>query len=366
LSIYRDKLSAPTVATCPFRRDVRARDDTETATCKLLEALLGLQSDRWCQVGRDACEACCRSFPPSTTSLNPVVASLVYHAGTRIAAGLSPGDARDRIEATARRAAEALNVVHPAAERVTVARPASGRPLRQLVPAPMARHGKIDEWAVGVTTAPRREPTLEACLESIARAGWDRPYLFVDGAVRIPERFGDLRGTFRDEKLGAWPSYYLALTELLMRQPHADAYLIVQDDVVFFDRENLREYLEEALWPGETSPLVSLYCAQPDARPEPGWHCRQGWVAGAHAFVFPPPLAKHFLTDRPVFDHRWADDPVWACCVDDVMHHWAKTAGIDVWFPSPSLAQHIGESSTLWPHAGIDQSRRADRFAGEL
>ena len=35
-----------------------------------------------------------------------------------------------------------------------------------------------------------------------------------------------------------------------MREPEADAYLLLEDDVLFFDREDLRVYLEDVLWRG--------------------------------------------------------------------------------------------------------------------
>jgi hypothetical protein len=366
--MYRKKLIATTVETCKFRGDVRREGDAEVATCGLLAALIGCREHEWCNVGRDACDACCQSFPPSKNNVNPVIASLVYEAARRIMAAKPAGCDLRRIQEAGREVAKHLGVVYPADQAAIVRKPTAPRALCELVPRPQKRRGRrVRHWAVGVTTAPRREPTLEACLESLSRAGWERPYLFIDSAVRIPDRFSDLPGTFRDEKLGAWPNYYLALMELLMRRPHADAYLIVQDDVVFFDRENLRAYLEEMLWPGSSTPLVSLYCSEADSRPEPGWHQRQrGWVSGAHAFVFPPPLAKAFVMDRPVFQHRWAADPVWAVCVDDVIHHWAKDRRLEIWFPSPSLAQHVGDASTLWPAARALGSRRADRFAGDL
>ena len=366
--MYRKKLSAPTVESCKFRGDVRREDDTEVATCRLLKAMLGRGDPRWCEVMRDACDACCQSFPPSKENLNPVVASLVYEACARIVAAGPASRQLERIRELGQRAAEQLHVIYPTDQPAIIPQRTASGPLSKLVPPPRARRGRrVRNWAVGVTTAPRREPTLEACLESLVRAGWPAPHLFVDSAVRIPDRFLDLPGTFREEKLGAWPNYYLALAELLMRAPYADAYMIVQDDVVLFDRENLREYMEQMLWPGRSTAMVSLYCCEVDSRPESGWHRRRrSWPSGAHVFVFPPQLAKAFVMDPSVFAHRWEPDPVWARCVGDLIDNWARDRRLDVWFPTPSLAQHIGHASTLWPGARAVGSRRADRFAGDL
>jgi hypothetical protein len=366
--MFRKKLRAPTVDTCKFRSDVRQTDGAEVATCRLLKTLLGGRHDRWCHVSRHACDACCQSFPPSKKNINSVVASLVYQAAQKILAASPAGADLERIRGLAEAATQQLNVVHPDDYPPSVSKQGGSTLLTELVPQPAKRYGRrVRRWAVGVTTAPRRQPTLEVCLESLVRAGWERPHLFVDSAVRVPERFLDLPGTFRDEQLGAWPNYYLALVELLMRHPHADAYMILQDDVLLFDRENLRAYLEEVLWPASSTVLVSLYCSLADSRPESGWYRRRrGWVAGAHAFLFPPQLAKAFVTDQSVFAHRWASDPEWGRCVGDLIDNWTRDRRLDVWFTTPSLAQHIGDTSTLWPNARAVGGRRADRYAGDM
>ncbi|HUT94803.1 MAG TPA: hypothetical protein VMY37_35425 [Thermoguttaceae bacterium] len=366
--MYRSRLKPPTVDTCKFRRDVRREDGVEVGTCTLLKTLMDCHDDRWCRVRRDACDACCQSFPPSRRSVNPAVASLLCDATAKIVAARPAGYDLERIEDLGRAAVERLSLVCSEHEAHLVPTKAGSSRLSQLVPPPARRRGRIvHNWAVGVTTAPRGQPTLEACLESLVRAGWDRPHLFVDSAVRVPDRFSHLPGTFRDEKIGAWPNYYLALMELLMREPYADAYMIVQDDAVLFDRESVREYLKEVLWPGRSSVLVSLYCSQLDSLPDPGWHSREGgWISGAHAFVFPPQLAKAFVMDRPVFDHRWTPGPSRASCLDDLIGEWATGRGVDVWFPTPSLAQHVGDASTLWPAARAIEGRRAEPFAGDL
>lgn len=372
--MFRNKLAAPTVETCRYRRDVRGRGHEEMATCRLLRTLLGRGKETWCQVRRDACDACCQSFPPSAQSINPVVASLVYHAASRILEGHAAGDDLEQVKAAARQAASRLHLSQheqPRSgpmDRPTATVAGGGPSLAALLPSPARRHGPtVRQWAVGVQTSPRREATLEACLTSLLRAGWDRPCLFIDSAVRVPDRFAHLPGTFRDARMGAWPSYYLALAELMMRRPHADAYMLVQDDVVFFDRENLRQYLEEILWPCRRPALVSLYCSAYDTQPQPGWHRRRrAWGAGPLAMVFPTPLAKAFVLDENVFGHRWDADPERAVRVVDVLDKWIRACRLDVWFPTPSLAQHIGETSTVWDVARSTGPRRANRFAGDM
>src|SRR5262249_53127337 len=156
-----------------------------------------------------------------------------------------------------------------------------------LPPARPCGRPRVREWAAGVVSSPRRQPTLGAILESMIRAGWDAPYLFLDGAVRVPGRFAHLPGVLRDPRVGCWPNYYLALAELVMRRPDADAYLVAEDDARFFDAEVLREYLEQMLWPSPHPCIISLYCSSIYSTPYFGWRplsTRWGW--GSLALIF--------------------------------------------------------------------------------
>src|SRR5207244_12425388 len=79
----------------------------------------------------------------------------------------------------------------------TNARLAQPLPTRRSSDLPSERKSpRVQNWAVGVTTAPRPQPTLHSCLDSLFRAGWQEPRLFVDSAVTIPDRFSDLPLTF--------------------------------------------------------------------------------------------------------------------------------------------------------------------------
>jgi len=415
------------VEQCPFRDQVREEKGTESARCRLLQEITGVEKSQWCRVGRDACEACCRSFPPSHAEINPVIASLLYQLTDRVIArggivGCPAGKATalqswaqvnlevDHPEGDLSRQPEratktccylgprrgvriqpsasghlqlpVFDCRHPNHEETTLEECESCRdwaaqpgpvpsPIEQLVPAPGKRRGpRIRRWAVGVTTAPRRQPTLALCLDSMTRAGWDSASslrLFVDSAVTIPERFADLPLTFRESKIGAWPNYYLALMELLMRDPEADAFMLVQDDAIFYDRQDLRAHLEQVLWPADPVGLVSLYCSKAYTQRKPGWHKKKGrWAWGALAFIFPRELAKRFVCDPIVLDHRWSGPKSGLVIIDFVIGAWASRHNVAIYYPCPSLVQHIGDTSTLWPHERAANIRRADRFAGEM
>jgi hypothetical protein len=221
---------------------------------------------------------------------------------------------------------------------------------------------------VAVVSAPRRRPTLDATVASLIRAGWTTPYLFLDGTVRVPQHFADLPGVLREPRIGCWPNYYLALSELLMRHPDADAYLLAEDDALFYDAEVLREYMEEMLWPDSRGCIVSLYCPSAYAAHRFGWQAlKSSWSLGALAFIFPRHVAQDFLLHPSVCNHRWgrwgqADGGL--ANTDIVIGSWAWRRRIPVWYPSPSLVQHIGVTSTLNPHLQATGERRAETWVG--
>jgi hypothetical protein len=407
---------------CPFREQVRSEGDREVARCNLLGQLSGIAGGPLCDVRRDACETCCASFPPTPSQPNPAVAGLLYRLCEQvIERGGIPGVDAEKAAKLGSWAEQHLEYCWEEAPRASSAREADGScihfgdpvgfrpvatahgfdqmifykcrhpdhrettpeqclrcrdwsdsggpppaPLVDLVPAPACRHGaRVGTWAVGVITAPRRKPTLDDCLDSLIRAGWERPRLFVDSATTIATRHEGLPITLREPRIGAWPNYYLALVELQMREPEADAYMLVEDDVIFFDRQDLRAYLEDVLWPADPCGAVSLYCSSVYTQPEPGWHEFAGeWVWGALAFIFPRESVRQLIGDPGVLAHRTRREEGLED-TDALIGRWSHRRGLPIHYPTPSLVQHIGDTSSLWPAMRALGFRRADRFAGD-
>jgi hypothetical protein len=188
----------------------------------------------------------------------------------------------------------------------------------------------------------------------------------MDSAVRISANFGHLPGTLRSPAAGAWPNHYLSLLELTFRQPDADAYLIVQDDALIYDGENVRAYLEQTLWPEGRLPIVSLFCPEPYTAEHYGWHrYRKNWIWGAQAFIFPRAVVQRYLRDRAICEHRWRSVSGGRTQIDVLIGWWARRRRIPFWSPTPSLVQHIGETSTLWADCLLDGPRLARLFAGD-
>lgn len=336
------------------------------------QLLLGLETSS-AEVSMETCESCCRSFLPTREDLNPVVASLLW---SRCENALTDGrlsadfELSERLVKLRDLAESSLPLVFAdeddlptnstcdeIEERGTVEQ------LLQMLSMPNYSGGTLTSWAVGITTAPRRQPTLERCLRSLQACGWDQLHLFIDGDVSVAEEFSAASRTTRQPAAGAWRNFYLSLSELLRRSPTATALMMVQDDALWPTHLPVRDYLEQIRWPDDGRFVISPYCCADYTEEKSGWHeFRDTWAYGAVALIFSRSAAEEFLAD-PIVVERCCHD--YQAGIDTVIGEWAKRRGIRVIFPTPSLVQHIGEVSTLWPTARAVGLRRATRFVGD-
>lgn len=345
---------------CPHRR----RGDSQgEAWCSLVKQVTGVEEPGLCRVSEDACRACCQSFPPSPQHLNAIVTSLVYCLTTEILS-------RSGVPGCNSRQAAEINEL--AARNVPFDYDQADSPSQAITSSPSTKRNRrsrssrqIHHWAVGVTTAARDVETLPQCLDTLAHAGWEKPRIFVDGDVDIPSSFAGLPATFRHPGIGAWPSYYLAVAELLMREPAADAYLLVQDDVAFLEYSGLRNYLESVLWPRRKRGIASLYCPQPYTKSKRGWFRFRGvWACGAQAFLFSRDAAQRFVGDTYTVLHRWSGAKHGTAGISCAIGQWASRRRVPLYYPTPSLAQHIGHVSAIWGDTRAFGQRRAGSVAG--
>jgi hypothetical protein len=402
---------------CPYRQSTGVPGE---GSCRLIGAITGVDRPSALRVVDDACRVCCSGPVPDPRRINPVLGSLVSRVAEEIIqAGGEPGCDAARAAGLRDWALRHLTVAGPEAERAyrpaRLAQPCdylgehveaeagngdgngdeddaprhcrhpghttttrdgcmlcpdwtdrprpAPRPLQDLVP-PLPRRGPpVRSWAVGITTAPRNRPTLDWTLDSLVRAGWEPSRIFEDGTTTIAPRHAQRPVSTREPALGAWPSYYLGLSELVLRHPDVDAYFMVQDDVVFYDRQDLRAYLEDVLWPTDPPGVISLYCSAAYTRPDSGWFSPpERWVWGALAFIFPKELARAFVADPHVLAHRWSHPTHGLRAIDGLIGGWTEYHRIPVHYPCPSLAQHIGDASTLWTALESEGVRLADRF----
>lgn len=202
-----------------------------------------------------------------------------------------------------------------------------------------------------VLTAPRPKKTLERTLASLQTAGWS---LGAESAAAA-DVYDD------KESSGHFRAYMRALRYAVERDPGADAYFIVEDDVVFC--RGLREYLARTLWPGpvEKIALCSPYCPEAYRQRGLGWHDSQSrrgyYLSGSQAWVFPPPAAEAVLTEVATVESTHNAD--WE------IGKWATATGRKVWYHTPSLAQHLGLGNSALGDDAVSSIRLAADFVGE-
>ena len=383
---------------CPFRSPAEGADDGDLAHCSLIEKISGLSEPRHREVARSVCTACCEDREPSEEDPNSTLASLLWSIANRVAADGFLECSPERVDALKRVAARNLHrVMDPSMGQDFTSLSYAGlcfylgEPMegdhgcytclheRHASPTTIQQckdcfdydlrleKGEVRNWMVGLTTAPREESTLAQSLHSLAAAGWETPHVFAEPETVIPECVRPEDVTVRPQTMGAWPNWLLSVTELYLRSPDADAYLIVQDDVVY--PQGLREYLEGELWPAERLGIVSLHTASHMDTlhlrgfypTEPGW---KAW--GAQAYVIPNAGVRSLMRNRRVQNHRHRGPNNGTRNVDSVLGMWCQDVGLPYYLHTPSLSQHIGESSTLWgPKATTTGRRSAVTFPGE-
>lgn len=236
-------------------------------------------------------------------------------------------------------------------------------------------------WSYGVTTVEeRRRDLLPRTLESLCRAGFDRPRLLVDNCrdqVGYAEEFGlpvsvraiDPGAKFGLRTAGNW---HLSLLELWIRDPHADRYAVFQDDIV--TARNLRAYLDAAPYPSRS--YLNLYTFPPPYQVEPltpehrGWYLakrrRDGGPTGksACALVFDRDATIALLTSRRFLERHTC--PIRGFkAIDGGITEALDEVGIKEHVHWPSLIQHTGRQSSRAEVKGQVPFPTAPSFPGE-
>lgn len=244
-------------------------------------------------------------------------------------------------------------------------------------------------WSYGITCVPSRfDTTLPHTLASLAKAGFDKPRLFIDGD---PRRIIIQECTVRNPKVGPWGNWYLSLLELYIREPVCERYAIFQDDVIAV--RGLREYLEACRYPdgkdGREPGFWNLFTflnSEWDADMGCGWI--QGAVnvsepegqlqccRGALGLVFNREAVQIILSSRfcvgKAADANRPQTNIDGCVVTAMNMHrrplnpdderrWPR--GWREYVHGPSLLSHIGTQSSL-PTGKVWQ-KNTELFPGE-
>jgi hypothetical protein len=226
-------------------------------------------------------------------------------------------------------------------------------------------------WAVGVTTVPqRRAALLPATLASLRAAGWGEgeARLFVDGdpdGASWEREFG-LPVTCRTPALGVSGNWFVSLWELYWRHPHAQRYMLVQDDVAFL--RNVRQYLDATPYPEGS--YLNLYADRVSEEVIHGkragtWHegaavdperCPHAFRdgegrlqqrgRGALALAFDQ-AAVQALLSHPHMLRKPKDPANGSRLIDGAVVESMNRAGLREVVHCPSLCQHRGDESTI-------------------
>ncbi len=246
-------------------------------------------------------------------------------------------------------------------------------PTRQQFPQRQSSKPVGMVWECGITTVPeRKDDLLPRTIDSLNRAGFVNPIsprLFVDGSadpLGYKKQF-NLPVTVRD-KARTFVNWYLGMLELYMRNPHADRYVMFQDDIVL--SADTREYLEHCTYPDkgylnlitypQNEALKSQHYPGQSKDHINGWYPSNQLGKGAQGLVFDHQtlvllLSSRYMIERPQDERRgWRG-------IDGGIVSAMKRLGITEYVHTPSLIRHTGVDSTMGNNPQpLDQS-----FQGE-
>lgn len=204
-------------------------------------------------------------------------------------------------------------------------------------------------WSYGITTCPARKDTLlPQTIVSLARSGFDKPRIHVDGARDGFDHFG-LDVTYHWPSLNpngasTFPNWVLALWEQYVRDPKGDRYAIFQDDLIAC--KNLREYLEKSPYPKLGYCNLYTFPENENLASNVGWFPSNQCGLGAVALVFSREAVRVLLSSAELAIHPQTVRNN-LTRVDGVVVDSMKNAGWKEYCHMPSLVQHSGQFSVL-------------------
>lgn len=218
--------------------------------------------------------------------------------------------------------------------------------------------------ALAMTLAPRREVTFACALESLRDAGFHEDvHVFAEPGTfaQHTRPSGDLLHVHENvSKRGCFANWKYALEQLLAYTT-AQWFLVVQDDVIWRrgSAEILREQMRvrQELRTGLLSPYTSPQVVEEGF--VDGWNeCRAGWGWwGALTFCMKRGAAEELLRHPRFAEHADLQQ------VDAVVAASMLDLGRPSFVHVPSLADHIGTTSTIGRDGDLARGRRGYRFS---
>ena len=106
------------------------------------------------------------------------------------------------------------------------------------------------KWEVAITTAPRKECTLQQCIDSLRDCGWE-PTIFAEpGSTNT-----NCLTIHNSTKLGIWNNWVNSVRCAL--KTDAEVIMTVQDDTLF--HPDSKKFVESIMWPSPDCGFISLY-----------------------------------------------------------------------------------------------------------
>jgi hypothetical protein len=204
------------------------------------------------------------------------------------------------------------------------------------------------KWSYGITTViDRKDTTFPATLESLRKAGFDKPRLFLDGAEPTEYKSLGLDITCHLPNIRTWGNWALALGELYIREPQAQRYAIFQDD--FIALRNLRSYLDKVPFPEKGYWNLYTFPKNQVLAPKDGtigFYRSNQLGKGAVALVFDRTGVLDLFSSPDFLDKPQHVSKGWKNVDGNVITALRKK-GYSEYVHNPSLTQHTGRHSTM-------------------
>lgn len=230
---------------------------------------------------------------------------------------------------------------------------------------PFKANTKDSKWFVAVTSAPRRDSTLHACVASLRACGWE-PIVFAEPGTPIVS--DDIEYIWNKNRYGVWYNWLNACKTAL--KSGAQFIMTVQDDAYF--HPDSKTYAESILWPDPRAGFLSLYTPShyASANPQRQTVERLGvfpvvtkalW--GACALIWDPVVLSEVINHK--IAKNWKGVPPSdvrqrkAVMQEREQNRWKiqnsdsaigmilNAMGKSMWFVSPSPVRHIAEHSSI-------------------
>lgn len=260
----------------------------------------------------------------------------------------------------------------------------------KLVDTAIARYethekSQTNKWTAVVTTAPRRDPTLSSCLDSMLIAGWNFQVFAEPGNYTFLNEEYRHKTIFHKERKGVWWNW-IESCRWALENTDSNIIMTVQDDSVF--HPDSKSMVEQFMWPAENVGFISLYTPKHystkmhlKSRPERPLGLNQiatKALWGSCALVWPRKVLEEVmqheliegwlgapLKTKSAWKERQiqrAKEPWTIQNSDTAIGKIMNRMGRSMWFMDPSPVQHVAQYSAI-NHGGNKGRRNCGRCA---